>query len=404
MTKALLAIAIEDRVDLWFSCGRENNAEVKLKPRVIPEGGDYFEHIHCLLGEMLLELVQTVSPMTGHNNPLNDIAATVISTPGVVRNNQILLQLPLWHSNSASDYTVQWHHEGHKRPRTSFNFSEILASFADTFGFENWGSSERQRFKDTIFVVNDVTACAAFEHSRRRRRELDFVYTKIHDGINCGIVQRGHGDTFTIKAAHPEAGHSYPELHEYDAEAEFYGVCRPHNRGCFEGMVAAHSYVERARHGKSVVFASWKRQVEKFQLDGLQGQELDNAMLHYLLGDDSQPPAGNGEGVELVAHYVGQLAYQLAIGPLAPEQLVFGGRMAKPIVLEAIRTNIKTWSNGYPRWQELTSPGIEKFIVSSRSVSGQKHNIEIEGALTIARSRATQRHSGQLILLSGGRT
>ena len=385
MTKALLAIAIEDRVDLWFERGSEN---VKLPSNDIPEGGNYFERFHRLIEEQFIELIRS-SPNQDAGDLFNSIAATVVSVRGVVRDNKTLLQISLWYHECHT--TARWNHNG--VDKAFFDFPEeltaIAASLVSTYSDKPWRAAERQRFKETVFVVNDATAAAAFEYGRQFPNPVDFIYLKLHNGVNCGVVERGQNGKFTIRSVHAEMGHLLPLTHKRDDDADFFGVCTAHKRhGCFEGMLSCNSFYHRAINSKDPNFASWKRHIDKLEAQGyVPGRELDKALIAHILGSKGKAPKGKG-GVELVADYAAQIVHQLAVGYFAPTQIIVGGRLAKPLVLDAIRAQVVWDVNGYPNRQELTAGGINGFIVPSRAKPEEKRTIEVGGALTIARSRA----------------
>jgi predicted NBD/HSP70 family sugar kinase len=379
--EAVLAIAIEDRVDLWFR-DLEGAAEPQKFSKEIAEDSYYCFEIYWLIDELFRELRKS---LPGNALELfNGIASVVVSIPGVIEEHRRLLQIPLWHADPHD--TVQWN----GKPYFDFGdeLSEIAKGMIDAEG-NTWSEPDREKFRDRIFVINDAGACAAFEGSRRKDEESDFVYLKAHVGINVGIPQRTYAGKQVNSKAHPEAGHGYPRLHGLDFDAGFEGVCPFHSdRGsCYEGMIAAHSFYKRIVETNSPVFNSWKRRLDELEAQKLSGQELDNALLQYVLGGDGRSPAGQGEGVELVAHYIAQLTYQISL-LLAPKHIVIGGRMATTEVIDTVREMVVVLAGGYPNRKELSETGIAQHIVPSRADKFQQDTIEVQGALAIALSRA----------------
>jgi predicted NBD/HSP70 family sugar kinase len=369
--EAVLAIAIEDRVDLWFRDLEGSGKPTKFS-LAIPEDTDYCASIHRLIDELFRKLVGSLaaSPLALFNR----IGSIVVSVPGVVKEHRSLLQIPLWNSTATE--------------APYFDFAEELCGIAQGLikaEGKVWSAPDRAKFRGRVFVVNDATACAAFEDSRRKDEKPDFIYLKVHNGINVGIVQDSYDGTAVSAKAHPEAGHGLALLHKLDYEAGFKGVCRYHDR-CFEGMIAAHSLYERIVATQSPVFNGWKGRLDELQAQGLSGQALDNALLDYVLGKDGQAAEAGGEGVDLIAHYVAQLTYQMSL--LAPKHIVIGGRMARSQVISAVRQKIVKWANNYPQRDELTPTGVARHVVAGHAAKSEKVTIEVAGALAIAVLRA----------------
>lgn len=381
--KAVLAIAIEDRVDLWF-----RDLEGKEKPHTIsneiPERREYCTEVHKLLTEMLRELCASIPG--GADHVFTAAVSVVVSCPGVIKAHRTLMQLPTWNSDMAPDKRVHWTIAGRKK--TNFDFPKVLAGIAAKLiraEQKTWTPLAREAFESRVYVVNDATACAAFENFRRKDPEPDFIYIKAHNGINIGIIQPGHdGRTEPEDKWHPEAGHGFPRRQDYDFEAGFDGIC-PFHTWCYEGYLASHSFRERAEH-TSERFKAWRAPLKRLRVRRLDGQKLDDAFLQYLLGDGKTPPGVQGEGVVIIAHYIGQLALQLSL--LAPKHIVIGGRMATPEVIDQVRKNILAWVDGYPLRKTLTPGGIARHIVRSKARKSDRDTIDVQGALSIAVLRA----------------
>jgi hypothetical protein len=395
--KTSLAIAIEDRVDLWFR-GDPNSPYIQaFAPLDISEAqdsDDYMAAVYLLIRQLLHLLVNAQEKMTA-KELFNSIASVVVSVPGVVDKNSRLLQVPVWHSKQYP--TVRWVHK--KTPeepgveKEFFDFPVELADLADILIKEQntqWSIEEKERFSSIIYVVNDASACAAFEYSKHKDQSSDFVYVKLHNGVNVGTVQPGYNGYATVRVNHPEAGHSFPIPFRLDHEAKYEGCCYYH-KWCFEGMLAVHGFYKRAMESKSSpIFSSWGSAIEALSAaqETLKGQRLDNALLRFILSQKPENSEKYNEGVLLIAHYAAQLVYQLAIGPLSPGQIVIGGRMARPEVLSAIRENVKAWCNNYPMRDSLNKD-IERYIVPSLASRNERHTIEVHGAMAIASGRAS---------------
>ncbi|MFL9935419.1 ROK family protein [Paraburkholderia sp. RL18-103-BIB-C] len=371
MEEAVIAVAIEDRVDFMYRdlSGLGKPTKFSL---TIPEDTDYCAEIHRLIDELFRKLVRSLaaSPVALFNR----IGSVVVSVPGVVKDHRSLLQIPLWNSTAAET--------------PYFDFAEELCGIAQGLikaEGKTWSAPDRAKFRGRVFVVNDATACAAFEDSRRKDEKPDFIYLKVHNGINVGIVQDSYDGTAVSAKAHPEAGHGLALLHKLDYEAGFKGVCPFHDR-CYEGMIAAHSLYARIVDTRSPVFNGWKRRLDELQAQELCGQALDNALLDYVLGEDGRPAAAGGDGVDLISHYVSQLAYHMSL--LAPKHIVIGGRMARSQVISAVRQKMVKFANNYPQRDELTSTGVTRHVVAGHAAKSEKDTIEVQGALAIAVLRA----------------
>jgi hypothetical protein len=166
---------------------------------------------------------------------------------------------------------------------------------------------------------------------------------------------------------------------------------------CYEGLTAAHSFHERILKTQFEKFKAWKPKLDELKRERwLTGQKLDNALVDYLLGDDEKPPAG--AAIELVGHYIGQLVYQLLL--ISPRQIVIGGHMARPRVVDEVRKIVRISAGDYPARPELTESGLKRHIVPSRARPHERYTVEIRGALEIALSRAKTKLSDQAVARS----
>lgn len=386
-TPSVLAIAIEDRVDAIVY--RADETELFLHGAPLPEGGNYFEDVYECLMTVFDELADDGDQ--GPQSFFDALTSTVISVPGVVESNRTLLQLPLWHSHT--DDIVRWRLDD--EDREFFNFPEVLGDLVTKVLLSRgvaWPSDQRARFERQVFVVNDATAAAAFDHDRREEVDSSVIYVKLHNGVNTASIRRnkradgrlleaGEAGAFTIDTNHPEAGHSFPIPHPLDAG---YGGSCPFHGGCFEGRVSVASMRERAESGLPA-FKSWALALTLLEKE-FEGQELDDR-LHRRILEETPPAKGRLLMIDLLAHYAAHLVYQLAL-TFTPTKIVIGGRSAKPAVLEAIRQKVVTLSSGYPIRRGLGAGEIGDFIEAGIATTDEKKFVEVEGALVIARSRA----------------
>lgn len=397
---ALLAIAIEDTVDLWFlPDSRKYEQRIIIsqeipEPAATEEGPDkhYLSCVYSMLSGMLAALQQKIRTQfkidVEIGDLFNSIGSAVVSIPGVIHANRELLQIPLWNSSLPHDAnSMTWSPKAGDPTRNSFDFPKELANIAESLILgvgKTWRITERARFEDAVFVVNDTTACAAFEHWKReleknRHGDHDFVFVKMHNGINVGVVEKNSAGDLVLRATHAEAGHGFPLLHPLDGDANFAGSCRFHGR-CFEGLLASHSFHDRAVAAENPVFKAWQAFLKKTKLTG---QARDNALLNHILGDENTKPSGKGEGVALVAWYTAQLIHQMAIGPLGPSQIVIGGKLANRHVVRGIQKHIRDWSQSYPMRSTL-GEAVSSFIVIGQANEKNDAQSEVQGALTIA--------------------
>lgn len=417
----IAAFAIEDRVDFCFlfddTIGPLHFSEI------ISEEREYFSEVRRLMEQCLRSLVMHYlrgRPRTpGIVRELFNITnAIAVSVPGVVVENDTVTQLPLWNFASSAPGEINWEHDGIRKRDFSFRteISDIIQSLIeknnDLWDADHWGLIERQRFSQRIYVVNDTTACAAFEYTKRYndKDSDDFIYVKAHNGLNVGVVEqfadRDDIVGFTVKTVHAEAGHTYPVPHNFDNESHFEGVC-PFHGSCLEGLVSSNSILKRAEHPTIPLFKTWATCLSLLDydlrsersphplLDAKQHRErlfVDIVLGERFVVSKRKTKKLDQEiidaGVDLVAHYVTQLVHPLSVGPFAPTKIIIGGRLAKPRVIEAVRDKLVRWSHGYPKRVSLTSAGVIDHIVGSNASADEDTKIELQGALAIAKARA----------------
>ncbi|MGD0185316.1 MAG: hypothetical protein ABSC25_08700 [Roseiarcus sp.] len=401
--KCIAAFAIEDRVDFAFFDG-----EVCGFTELI-EGDSYFENVRRRMEGLLRKLVVEKGYIGKVRELFGRIESIIISTAGVVEGNASVVQCPLWAWETQDIITWNWR----GRKKVGFNFRLELRDIASELAHEddNLGPLDEvsgARLLSRVFVVNDATASAIFEYAKRVSMfgtiSNDFVYIKAHEGVNVGVVELdSRGRHFNIRTTHPELGHFYPRLHKLDLSSGYDGAC-PFHGNCLEGMVAPASFVERSMlEGQNPMFDGWARFRKRIRFrasastisgSDREATERRNAVLtNQIVGGGRDPSTkkeypGTNDGIEFVAFYLSQLVHQLAIGPLAPSQIVLGGRLAREKVVAAVRRRVVDMVKEYPLRRDLVFE-IERFIVRTAATTKEKAQIEVAGGLLLALSRAS---------------
>lgn len=427
MKKAILALAILERGDLWFQYESEKEiTKLRSDPSDRTDFGLFVRgHI-----ERLLRALRASSGEISAADLFNSIAATVVSVPGVVRDNRALLQVPSWRcgvANAPDRSGLTARDELYDFPHS---LSDCVQSIVEEDG-DKWRRSERERFQDTVFVVNDATTCAVFEYEKRRREWrrdnspdiADFVYIVANGGINVGVIGRSYDNKVVVQTNHAEAGHVFVPTHHLDDWINFKGACNFH-RWCLEGMAGVSAFLKRVNAYREITddlfwprlgdkegprirkykkaLETWAAETDRLAGQGLEGRVLEDGLLRFVLQANS--PDG-GVGIELVAHYMGQLTHQVIVGPLSPKQVVLDGRMINEDIIRAVRRNVVKWAHGYPRRKELGKEGIKNYVVpSSKADAAELETIGVMGALQLGYSRTKlkeHRASGSIHLFRG---
>ncbi|PCR99057.1 fructokinase ScrK [Lactococcus fujiensis] len=150
--------------------------------------------------------------------------------------------------------------------------------------------------------TTDVNASAYGEMILTGEKSL--VYFTIGTGIGGGAVQEGQ---FIGGFSHTEMGHQFVKRHPKDVD--FVGIC-PFHKDCLEGLASGPSIEART---------------------GIRGENLP----------ESHPVW------EIQAYYIAQAAVNTTLN-FAPEKIVFGGGvMAKPGMLELVKSEFEKLLNGY---------------------------------------------------------
>jgi fructokinase len=202
----------------------------------------------------------------------------------------------------------------------------------------NVGEFLRSRLDVPVVVDTDVNAAALAEGRWGAARGLDtFCYITVGTGIGGGVVVRGeplHG------LLHPEIGHM--RIPHDLARDPFAGIC-PYHHDCFEGLASGEAL--RARFGR--------------EPEGMQ----------------------NEAAWRLEAEYIA-LGLLNVVALLSPQRLILGGGvMNEPTLLPLVRQRLAELAAGYFDASELSSPGIESFVVAP-ALGGRSG---VCGALELAR-------------------
>lgn len=391
-TFLLAAFAIEDRVDFKFvehSYHGDSSPieEVKEARSVIPsekirmrrrDQSDYFEQIYDFMRNQLIAFESLYRDQNSPNTIFDKLDQIVISMPGVIEDNRILIQLPLW--NWETETSARWRKDGVLVP--NFDFGQIICDIVEAVEAERPVKTNLETLISKIFVVNDATACAAVEYNFRQREKISnaphsFVFIKAHTGINVGMVEDGY--VFT-KKAQPEMGHFYPNLHPKDNEIG-YGGCCPFHGNCLEGMISLHSLNERTWPVEATAKTIEEWTALAYGVDRNKETALFKALIESKLG------------IDIAAHYIAQLVHPLMLSPSLPESIVIGGRYAREAVLQAVRDKISIMIGQYPQRSEYGTPKKLETFIEKAHVSDLK-SIEIIGALEIARGLARRAREG----------
>lgn len=424
MSKAALALALEDQLDLWFQEDIHSGAEpVKLSRPIDLRGERDFGKVAEALRELFTELADRLADHLTLDKLFESIASTVVSVPGVVSTDgKTLLQLPRWES-PAYDAAIE----------EQLNFSELLCGIAAAIikdrTRQDWPENRRKRFADWVSVVNDSAACAILVWSRRvqsRTHEqlnpelADFAYIKLHWGVNVSAVEYRQEHHTYPKARHGEAGHGYPVPHEIDWELGFRGVCPFHSNGCFEGLMAAPAFRKRAETYKAAqmrlqtvarkrpkdakrlsqileIVKAWNKELRRLKAEKLQGGELNSTLLSNILAEGVEDkPIWSKAGIDLLGHYAAQLVYQVIISPRAPGDVILGGRMVTSELVADINDKVTKLASGYPSREALRFETINQHVVRIDVTADEVRTMEVAGALELARSKADANLRGRV--------
>jgi fructokinase len=205
--------------------------------------------------------------------------------------------------------------------RDSPSYGHILATPKPHWSNVDLVTPLRQRFGCGVAIDTDVNAAALAEALHGAGKGCSsVVYVTVGTGIGGGAYIDGH----TLKGAlHPEMGHIRVLRHALDTQ--FAGIC-PFHGDCLEGLASGPAIA--ARYGKS----------------------LDQV-------------SDNGEAVEVIGYYLGQLA-STCILLFSPQRLIFGGGvMQQQSLYTAMRNTASRLDNGYTGIgakleQLITPPGL----------------------------------------------
>ena len=194
------------------------------------------------------------------------------------------------------------------------------------------------RFGVPVTIDTDVNAAARAEWELGAGRGVrSLAYVTVGTGIGGGLVVEGQP---LGGALHPEIGHIRLARQDRDQAKS---VC-PFHENCAEGLTAGPAIARRLGPGRS-------------------------------LGDDP-------EVLDLVAHYLGELAATLVLS-WSPERIVWGGGvMSTPRLLERLRTALLAALAGYGVGEAVSARDF--LVLPALADSG------LEGALLLAKSTAAR--------------
>lgn len=305
-------------------------------------------------------------PSDGGRTVFDGLDALVVSSIGLIEDQSTLAQLSVWNEDiEGSTWTLRG------RRVVGFDFKRIICDIVRDLS----PTTNIRMLGKKIFVVNDVVACAAAEYSQSIRQgdvgeARELVYVKAHSGINVGVVE--YGLRFT-KVGQSNMGHFYPNYHPVDGRVRFRGTC-PYHNSCLEGLISSRALIERTRpserhRGPVPELAQVKKRL---------GAATEDVLLRELLNEPLT--------IDVIAHYLAQLAHLMMLSPAPPKRIVIGGRMATEAIIDGVRQELSMRLRGYP-----PVPGnmmIEKYLTAAATIDLKSP--ELAGALDIALARARQ--------------
>jgi fructokinase len=202
----------------------------------------------------------------------------------------------------------------------------------------NVGAFLQSRLDVPVVVDTDVNAAALGEGRWGATRDVDtFCYVTVGTGIGGGVVVRGeplHG------LLHPEIGHM--RIPHDVVRDPFAGIC-PYHHDCLEGLASGEA-------------------------------------LHARFGRD--PEGMQDEAAwRLEAEYIA-LGLLNVVSTLSPQRIILGGGvMNEPTLLPLVRERLTELAGGYFDASELSTPGIESFVVAP-ALAGRSG---VCGAIELAR-------------------
>lgn len=219
----------------------------------------------------------------------------------------------------------------------SADYGQVQATTKPGWQGSNLRRSLEDRLKIPVAVDTDVNAAAIAEQELGAGAGLPSIaYVTVGTGIGAGLAYRGRS---LVGALHPEAGHLRLVRRADDGVPS---VCRFH-ADCAEGLTSGPAVQRRLGEGREL--------------------------------------AGDPRLVELVAHYLGQLAAALVLA-WSPHRIVWGGGVigAAPMI-EAIEAQMRASLGGYGVSPVIDRPGF--------CALAALENAGLEGAVLLARELAS---------------
>ncbi len=216
---------------------------------------------------------------------------------------------------------------------SSPDYGRMQATTKPGWAGSNLRGALQERLGVPVAVESDVNAAAIAEQELGAGVGLPSIaYVTVGTGIGAGLAMRGRS---LAGALHPEAGHLRLTRR---ADDDIISVC-PFHADCAEGLASGPAVRRRLEDGRE-------------------------------LADDPRM-------IELVAHYLGQLAAALVL-TWSPHRIVWGGGVigAAPLI-EAIDAAMRSSLGGYGVGPALAEPDF--------CVPAKLENAGLEGALLLAR-------------------
>ncbi len=369
-----LAIGVENRVELAVKRRRigaktTDSKELFYQAKDI-SGDDYFVSVRLNILELFKNLYSEQAKYGPPHHVFQRINRLVVSTVGVVENNEKLLQVPLWNWPTFSQ--ISWYYKEQRREHFDFKV-EILEAVYETAKFfedealQSFVARNAKLYSDRIHVVNDLAACAAayFAFQSKSGNRAPLLYVKADNGVNLGA----HGEGYGKSASNTEFGHLYVRRHPVDLATGFPGLC-PFHGDCVEGMIGLHALLAREA-------------TDGFNREVKYTSEITRPPAYEPAGRSSAARyTPSGPSAEFVAHYLGHLIHAALLSPLPLNSVVLGGKLINDEVMVRLRSMVVSLTNEYPLRANLKPGEVHSLITASEYPTPER--MEIDGALILA--------------------
>jgi fructokinase len=232
------------------------------------------------------------------------------------------------------------------RDELSPNYGRVLKTPKGNWSGSNLRAGLADRFAVPVVIDTDVNAAARAEWQLGAGRGVRcLAYVTVGTGIGGGLLVDGRP---LQGALHPEIGHISLPRRDHDAA---HSMC-PFHENCVEGLAAGPAIARRLGENRALAH--------------------DSAVL------------------DLVAHYLGDLAVTLVL-TWSPERIVWGGGvMATPRLLERLRCSVGKALAGYGVGEAamapdfcvlpvLDDPGLEGALLMARESPRTRRFVKLSG-------------------------